>query len=247
VAGPVNDNAIDMTNLGWGFSGRELGNVLNIAEIRLINDYEAIAYSVDSLRKEDLRDIGPTKLVRRQTRETVAIVGPGTGLGVGGYVRMSTGLVPLVTEGGHVDFAPADDVEIEVLKILRTRIGHVSAERILSGPGLSNLHGAMSAIAGTANEVFEAHEITRQALADGNSFCGQVLSRFCAMLGSFAGDIALTMGARDGVLLAGGLLRAIDNFFAASPFRARFEAKGRFQGYMKDIPTRLILQDNAGC
>jgi glucokinase len=246
VAGPVNDNAISMTNLGWHFSGRAFGEALNIGSVCLINDYEAIAYCVSSLGRADLRDVGLAKPIRAEARETVAIVGPGTGLGVGGYVRTAKGLVPLVTEGGHMDFAPADDVEIEILKFLRGRYGHVSAERVLSGPGLSNLHEALSAIGGTADKRLEAHEITRLALVDANSACGQALSRFCAMLGSAAGDIALVTGARHGVLLAGGILPAIADFFIASQFRARFEAKGRFQAYMRDIPTWLIVQDNAG-
>lgn len=246
VAGPVSDNSISMTNLGWCFSGNGFGKALNIAAVRLINDYEAIAYSVPLLGHADLRDIGPAKAVRNEERQIVAIVGPGTGLGVGGYVRTSGTLVPLVTEGGHMDFAPADDIEIEVLKFLRGRYGHVSAERVLSGPGLSNLHEALSAIEGQASRRLDAHEITAQALRDANSFSGRTLSRFCAMLGSIAGDIALVIGARSGVLLAGGILPVVADFFIASDFRARFEAKGRFEAYMKDIPTQLITQDNAG-
>ena len=246
VAGPVSDNAICMTNLGWRFSGADFGKALNIADVRLINDYEEIGYSVASLDQADLRDIGPAKAVRNEERQTVAIVGPGTGLGVGGYVRTSGTLVPLVTEGGHMDFAPADDIEIEVLKFLRGRYGHVSAERILSGPGLSNLHEALSAIEGRASGRLDAHEITAQAMKDAKSFCGNTLSRFCAIMGSVAGDIALVIGARSGVLLAGGILPAVADFFSASDFRARFEAKGRFEAYMKNIPTQLIVQDNAG-
>jgi glucokinase len=246
VAGPVSDNAISMTNLGWCFSGNDFGKALDIAVVCLINDYEAIAYSVPSLGQADLRGIGSSKAVRNEERQTVAIVGPGTGLGVGGYVRTPKALIPLVTEGGHMDFAPADDVEIEVLKLLRGRYGHVSAERILSGPGLSNLHEALSAIEGKAIDRLHAHEITAHALKDVNSFCGRTLSRFCAILGSVAGDIALVIGARSGVLLAGGILPAVADFFIASNFRARFEAKGRFEAYMKDIPTQLIVQDNAG-
>lgn len=246
VAGPVSYNAISMTNLGWRFSGADLAKALNIGSVRLINDYEAIAYSIDTLGRGDLRDIGPSKTVRRGARETLAIIGPGTGLGVGGYVRTANGLVPLVTEGGHMDFAPGDDVEIDILKFLRSRFGHVSAERILSGPGLSNLFDAMAAVSGRTIGKLEAHDITAQALQDAASFCGQVLSRFCTILGSVAGNVALVMGARDGVLLAGGILPAIADFLIASPFRARFEAKGRFESYMREIPTRLIVQDNAG-
>jgi glucokinase len=246
VAGPVSDNAIHLTNLGWTFSGGQFGKALNIDSVRLINDYEAIAYSIRHLGLGDLRDIGPVKAAKAGAREAVAIVGPGTGFGVGGYVRTSRGLTPLVTEGGHMDFAPADDLEIEILKYLRARFGHVSVERVLSGPGLSILFEAMSAVGGGAGESLEAHDITAQALRDENSFPGRVLSRFCAILGSVAGNIALVMGARDGLYLAGGILPAVADFLAASPFRARFEAKGRFEFYMQEIPARLIVQDYAG-
>ncbi|HTT97232.1 MAG TPA: glucokinase [Rhizomicrobium sp.] len=246
VAGPVADNAINMTNLGWRFSGDEFGKALGIAWVRLINDYEAIAHSALALKDDDLRVIGPSVSVRAGGRRTVAIVGPGTGLGVGGYVRTSQGLVPLVTEGGHSDFAPSDDTEDQVLKFLRDKCGHVSNERILSGPGLMNLHEALSHVEGVRYEKTESHQITAQGLADRNSLYGRVLSRFCAILGSVAGNVALTMGARDGLLLAGGILPVVADFLAASEFRARFEAKGRFESYMKAIPTRLIVNDNAG-
>jgi glucokinase len=246
VAGPVQDNAINMTNLGWRFYGDELGRTLGIAHVQLINDYEAISRSVASLEENDLRTIGPSVSTVHAEQQTVAIVGPGTGLGVGGYVRTARELVPLVTEGGHADFAPTDDVEIEILKFLRRKFGHVSNERILSGPGLMNLHEALSAVEGVAYCSAEPHDITAQALADGGSLCAKVLSRFCAILGSVAGDVALIMGARDGVLLAGGIGPAIQDFLVASDFRNRFEAKGRFESYMKAIPTRLIVNDNAG-
>jgi glucokinase len=246
VAGPVQDNAIDMTNLGWRFSGDEFGKSLGIASVQLINDYEAIAHSIAALKDSDLRVIGPSISARCGERETVAIVGPGTGLGVGGYVRTAQGLVALVTEGGHADFAPSDDTEIEILKFLRRKFGHVSNERVLSGPGLMNLHEALSDVEGVPHEKTESHDITARALAEPNSFCRKVLDRFFAILGSVAGDVALTMGARDGVMFAGGILPAVADVLVASDFRARFEAKGRFEKYMKAIPTHLIVNDNAG-
>lgn len=246
VAGPVRDDAINMTNLGWAFSGESLGAALVIPQIRLVNDYEAIARAIPGLSSDDLRDVGPSVAVKRGDRETVAIVGPGTGLGVGGYVRTRDSMIPLVTEGGHADFAPTDDVEIEILKSLRKKFGHVSNERVLSGPGLVNLHEALSAIEGAIPEKLDPHDITARALQGTDSLCGKALSRFCAILGSVAGNVALTFGARDGVMLAGGILPAVADFLASTDFRKRFEAKGRFEGYMKAIPTRLIVNDNAG-
>jgi glucokinase len=155
-------------------------------------------------------------------------------------------VVPLVTEGGHADFAPFDDVEIEILRFLQGRLDHVSVERILSWPGLVNLHEALSAIKGVAYEPLESHQITERARLAPASLCGEVFGRFCAIMGSVCGNVALVMGAREGVLIAGGILPAMAESFAASTFRERFEAKGRFGNYMKAIPTRLIVQPYAG-
>lgn len=235
VAGPVKDNAIRLTNLGWSFAASDLG----IARVTLINDFEAIALSLRHLAGGDLVTIGP----ELSAQGTIAIVGPGTGFGVGGCVPVGGDVVPLVTEGGHAGFAPHDDLEIEILKYLRARFGHVSAERILSGPGLVRLHEAMRAAEGLPLETLTPQEIT--AAAPG-SYGAKVFERFCMVLGAVAGDIALTMGARGGVMIAGGIMPHFPERLAASGFRARFEDKGRFSGYMRAIPTRLIVQDHAG-
>lgn len=240
VAGPVRDGHVELTNLGWRVSADGVGRALGIASVELINDFEAIALSIPHLGAADRVDIGPA--VEGEQGGAVAVAGPGTGFGVAGLVHGAV----LVTEGGHVDFAPADDVEIRILEFLRRRFGHVSVERILSGPGLVNLHAAMAAIGTVAYEKLSPREITARAEADPASLCAAVFARFCAILGSVAGDIALTMGARGGVMLAGGILPAMIAPLQASAFRERFEAKGRFAGYMKAIPTRLIVQDRAG-
>jgi glucokinase len=248
VAGPVHNDEIVLTNLGWHFAARDLRGVLHTDRIHLINDYEAIAYAVPHLDASDLMNIGSTMPVPSNTQAwgTVAIVGPGTGLGVAGCIRTPSGVVPLVTEGGHVDFAPFDEVETEILSFLRRRFDHVSAERVLSGPGLVNLHEALSLVKGVAYEPLESHQITERARQAPASLCGEVFGRFCAIMGSVCGNVALVMGAREGVLIAGGILPAMAETFAASTFRERFEAKGRFSNYMKAIPTRLIVQPYAG-
>jgi glucokinase len=249
VAGPIQrEREISFTNSHWHFTVSQLRTALGVERIKLINDYEAIAAAVPSLEPQDMVTVGPTvpHSGASKERETIAIVGPGTGLGVAGFVRSRDETVPLVTEGGHVNFAPSDALEIEILKILSRQFEHVSAERILSGPGLSALHAAMAEIEGSARETLTPEEITTAAKSDMSSFSGKVFSRFCAILGAFAGDVALTMGARDGLLIAGGILPTIADAFAASPFRERFEAKGRFQAYMKAIPTRLIVQQHVG-
>ena len=180
---------------GRGFAGRP-----GCGQVHLLNDYEAIAFAVPSLGPGDLLEIGAVspKAQGAQDGQVIAIVGPGTGLGVAGYVRAPQGVFPLVTEGGHADFAPSDDVEVEILNFLRRRYEHVSAERVLSGSGLVNLHEALCAIEGVAYETRTSHEITDETRKDPGSLSARAFGRFCAIMGSVCGNVALTMGARDG-------------------------------------------------
>jgi glucokinase len=200
---------------------------------------------VPEFEARDLKQIGPLPFLNRRTG-TMAIVGPGTGLGVGGLVRSNDAMLPLVTEGGHANFAPTDDLESDVAKILRKKFGRVSNERIISGPGLQNLYAAMAQIEGRPAQDVASEKITGTAREKPDSFEAKVFGRFCAILGSVAGDYALGMGARGGVLIAGGILPDAVDFFVASDFRKRFEDKGRFADYMKAIPTALIVDERAG-
>jgi glucokinase len=177
---------------------------------------------------------------------TVAVIGPGTGLGMAGLVRGHGAAIPLVTEGGHASYAPGDDDEVEILRRLRRKFPHVSRERILSGPGLLNLYAAMAEIDGVLPAFTTPEAITAAAKSMPSSFEAKVFARFCAILGAVAGDVALTMGARNGVLIAGGILPDAIDAFLASNFRARFDDKGRFSPYMRAIPTALIVQPQAG-
>jgi glucokinase len=245
VAGPVQHGAIHLTNAGWTISEDNLRQKLNIPFARVLNDFETLAEAVPEFEAQDLVQIGPLPFLNRRTG-TMAIVGPGTGLGVGGLVRSNDAMLPLVTEGGHANFAPVDDLEIEVLRILTKKFGRVSNERIVSGPGLQNLHAAMGEIEGRKPQEMAPEDITGTARAKPDSFEAKVFGRFCAILGSVAGNYALGMGARGGVLIAGGILPDAVDFFLASDFRKRFEDKGRFADYMKAIPTALIVDDHAG-
>ncbi len=246
VAGPVTNGTTHLTNAGWTISENDLRRTLDVAFARVVNDYDILAEAIPVFEPRDLKQIGPLPFDGRHDG-TIAIVGPGTGLGVGGLAHSAAGAVPLVTEGGHSSFAPQDDLEIEVLKTLRRKFGsHVSNERILSGPGLLNLYQAMAENEGRKTTNPTTVEITLTACAHADSFEANVLNRFCAILGSFAGDIALAMGARNGVLIAGGILPNAVDFFLASDFRRRFEEKGRFASYMGTIPTALIIDEHAG-
>ncbi len=245
VAGPVKNGEIHPTNAGWKISESDLRDKLKVTVARVVNDYEALAKAVPVFEAQDLHQIG--KLAFDAKGEgTIAVVGPGTGLGVGGLVRRDGEMAPLVTEGGHVAFAPYDDFEIEILKILRRKFGRVSNERILSGPGLLNLFAAMAESEGKPVADATPEAITRIALDTPQSFEARVFGRFCAILGSVAGDTALGMGARQGVLIAGGILPGAIDFLTSSEFRKRFEDKARFSEYTKAIPTSLIVDNHAG-
>ncbi|MFK4058942.1 glucokinase [Brevundimonas sp. NPDC046655] len=243
VAGPVTDGAIDLTNSPWRVSEGEL-ETLSLNPVRLINDFEALAWGAPVVPEDQLAALGgPTE---GQHDAAIAVLGPGTGFGVSALARDSHGReIALPSEGGHACFAPGDAVEDEILRILRRRYDRVSIERLICGPGLLNMHRALAEIDGRETHVDDPAEITQAALEDMNSPCGATLARFCAILGAVAGDVALTMGARGGIYIAGGIAPRILPFLKASPFRERFERKGRFQPYMQAIPTKVILHKQA--
>jgi len=243
VAGPVTDGAIDLTNSPWRVSEAEL-RTLGLDPVRLINDFEALAWGAPVVPPEDLAHLGGP--AAGDPEAALAVVGPGTGFGVSALARDHRGReIALPSEGGHASFAPEDAVEEEILRILRRRYGRVSIERLICGPGLLNLHRALAEIDGRATEIDDPAQITREALENPDSPCGATLARFCAILGAVAGDVALTLGARRGVYIAGGVAPRILPFLQISAFRQRFEAKGRFTDYMAAIPTWVILHKQA--
>ena len=171
---------------------------------------------------------------------TMAVIGPGTGLGVAGVVQTPRAWLALPGEGGHATLSAADDFESALLAWVRGRHEHVSAERLLSGIGLPLLHQALAAVNGEPADELSAQDIVERGLADAGGLCGRTLDAFCALLGSFAGNVALTLGARGGVYIGGGIVPRLGERFFDSRFRERFEAKGRFRSYLAGIPTVLI-------
>jgi glucokinase len=169
-----------------------------------------------------------------------AVIGPGTGLGVAGLVPSGGGWVALPGEGGHATLAPADDFESALLALVRRQHPHVSAERLLSGSGLPLLHRCTAQLLGQPAEDLAAPAIVERALAGEDPVAGRTLELFCALLGGFAGNVALTLGARGGVYIGGGIVPRMSAYFSNSPFRTRFEAKGRFTGYLREIPTFVV-------
>ena len=243
VAGPVTDGEIDLTNSPWRVSEAEL-ETLGLKPARLINDFEALAWGAPVVPADQLASLGGPD--EGEEHATVAVLGPGTGFGVSALVRDGRGgEMAMPSEGGHACFPPGDPIEDEILRILRKRYTRVSIERLICGPGLLNMHRALAEIDGRETHIDDPAQITQEALDDPRSHCGATLARFCAVLGAVAGDIALTTGARGGVYIAGGIAPRILPFLQASPFRERFERKGRFQDYMAAIPTKVILHKHA--
>jgi glucokinase len=237
VATPVVGDEVSFTNSHWVFSRRRLQAELGLAGLQVLNDFEALALSLPHLRPDQLRAHGA--LPRAQG--VLAVVGPGTGLGVAGAVQTRTGWHALSGEGGHSTLAAGDDFEFEVLRAARQRHAHVSAERLLSGIGLPLLHQAVAAVLGQPMaESLTAEQVVGRGRSGADAVCARSLDTFCALLGSFAGNVALTLGARGGVFIAGGIVPRIAERFFASSFRERFEAKGRMSAYLQAIPTALI-------
>jgi len=237
VAGPIEHGSVHMTNLDWRISEDSLRRAGGFRSATLINDFTAQALAAPRLSPKDLRQIGPLPTAGEGD---LAILGPGTGFGVAGMARRHGVDTPLTTEGGHIAFAPTDEIEIEILRSLAKQFGRVSVERILSGPGMEDLHLSLAEAEGRKVDPLPAKRITERAI-EGCADSLATVDRFCAILGSTAGDIALALGARGGVFIAGGIAPRIIDLLEAGPFRARFEAKGRFVDYMQAIPTHVIL------
>ncbi len=241
VATAVGGDQIDFTNSGWAFSRRDTEAELDLDTLLMLNDFEALALSLPTLGPAQLR--AHAALPDLQAGGTLAVIGPGTGLGVAGLVPTRHGWVALPGEGGHVTVAATDDFETALLAAVRRRHPHVSAERLISGIGMPTLHAGVATVLGQdpGDVRLATSDIVARGLAGGDAVCERTLQAFCALLGSFAGNVALTLGARGGVFIGGGIVPRLGDTFFESPFRERFEAKGRFQEYLKDIPTALIL------
>jgi glucokinase len=245
IATPITGDAVQMTNHPWRFSIAALQATLGVERLLVLNDFEALAQAVPALAGDALRAVGGGSGGGSLAgRGNLAVIGPGTGLGVAGLVADGRGgWTTVVGEGGHVTLAASSAREASLLAILRERFGHASAERALSGPGLVNLYAAICMLEGEAARTLEPADVITQALAHGDARCDQcaeALSTFAALLGSVAGNLALTLGARGGVYIGGGIVPRLGAQFDALPFRARFEAKGRFKSYLEPIPTWVI-------
>jgi glucokinase len=236
IATPLQGDWVQMTNHPWAFSAKQLAQDLALNRLLLVNDFTALALGVPSLSEGQLRQVGAGV----QRLGPKAILGPGTGLGASTLVPVGDQYMAVPGEGGHVTLAAATVEEAAVIACLWKEWPHVSAERVLSGPGLVLLHRLLVTVRGIQAEERSAHEITTQALQGQDEHCRDTVKMFCAMLGTVASNLALTLGAVGGVYIGGGIVPALGEYFHCSPFRQRFEAKGRYGAYLADIPSYVI-------
>jgi glucokinase len=236
AAGPVSRNRIAMTNSPWVIDGAELRERFDLPWVQVINDFEALAWALPDLRPSELHGIGGGAPL---AGAPAVVLGPGTGLGVACLVHAPLASA-IVSEGGHVTLASASPRGDAIVAHLRSRFGHVSTERALSGGGLVNLYEAVAAVDGVTVPKRDAASISKEAVAGTCQTCEAALELFCSLLGTFAGDAALMFGARGGVYIAGGIVPRFLDFLALSAFRAHFEAKGRLSSYVTSVPTQVI-------
>jgi len=239
IAGPITGDRVAMTNLPWAFSQAELAETLELERLVVINDFAAVAWSLPLLESRDLHKVGGGIPVPQQP---LAALGPGSGLGVAVLLPVGDNWAVLAGEGGNASAAPVTPMEVAVVDALRDESGYCAIETLISGPGLARIHAALARRSGQENPGLTPAAISAAA-ARGNALALEAQSMFFSLLGGLAGDIALTAGARGGVYIAGGIIPRLLKVFAVSPFRERFEAKGRYRRYLAEIPTYVITAD----
>ena len=243
VATPVETDLVRFTNSPWSFSVGETAPRLGVARLAVINDFVAQALAVPHLLPDEREQMGGGAPLRDRP---IGVIGAGTGLGVAGLVEVGGHHVASATEGGHASLAPGTPRERALLERLAARFGHVSNERVLSGPGLLHLAQAVAELDGAPLAASTPEMVTRQAREGSCPVCVETLRLFSSQLGSAAGDLALTYGARGGIYIAGGVCLNLGDLFDRGLFRARFEEKGRMRRYLEPIPTYLITRSDTG-
>jgi len=240
IANPITGDLVRMTNHHWEFSIEALRLECGLDTLVVANDFTALARALPHLAPGQKVQIGGGAAV---PDTPMGLVGAGTGLGVSGLIPCKSSWTALLSEGGHVTFSPANETEVAVLRFAWTQFEHVSAERFLSGDGIELLYRALAAHTGEPDQGLAAPEISRRALAGDCPLCDQAIDMFCAMLGTVAGNLAITLGAQGGIYIGGGIVPRLGQRFASSAFRARFEQKGRFVHYLSQVPTFVITAE----
>lgn len=243
IAGPIDGDKARMTNLNWSFSQSAVKNEFGFEKFAAINDFAALSIATSKLTANDLTEVRKGSIDEQGNK---AILGPGTGLGVAGLAWSPNGWLPVPSEGGHVNIAPATELECDVIKAAMGQHGHVSAEIFISGPGLVRLYNALAVVRDQNAEQYKPKDITARALENSDALCRETLELFCSFLGTLSGNLALTYGARGGVYLAGGILPRFVDFLKASDFSKRFENKGVMSHYVANIPVFIMSHEQPG-
>lgn len=241
IANPIDGDMVRMTNRDWQFSIEATRHGLGLDTLLVVNDFTALAMALPQLGEHQRHQIGGGEA---RPNAVIGLIGPGTGLGVSGLIPADDRWITLGSEGGHVGFAPADEREMAILQYAWRELSHVSAERLVSGPGLELIHRALAQRAGSAAPPLGVAEIVQAALAGSDPLCVEAVECFCAMLGTVAADVAVTLGAVGGIYIGAGIVPRLGELFTHSAFRRRFESKGRFSDYLAQIPTYLITAAN---
>ncbi|MDQ1832941.1 glucokinase [Massilia scottii] len=240
IANPITGDLVRMTNHHWEFSIAALRLECGFETLEVVNDFTALARALPHLADSQKRQIGGGAA---RARTPLGLVGAGTGLGVSGLIPAGDSWTALLSEGGHVTFSPANETEIAILQFAWRQYEHVSAERLLSGDGIELIYRALAHHAGQVAQEFDAPEISRRALAGECVLCDRAIEAFCGMLGTVAGNLAITLGAQGGIYIGGGIVPRLGERFARSCFRSRFEQKGRFVNYLAQVPTFVITAE----
>jgi glucokinase len=242
IANPVEGDRVRMTNYHWQFSIEEMRQRLDLETLVVVNDFTSLAMALPRLRKPERQQIGGGEGL---PNSVIGLLGSGSGLGVSGLIPSGDGWIALGTEGGHTSFSPRDEREIAILRHAWREFSHVSFERLLSGPGLALIHRALAELHGVKTPLRQAPEITQAALDGSDALAVETVDVFCALLGTAAGNLAVTLGAKGGVFVGGGIVPRLGPLFERSPFRRRFEERGRFSDYVAAIPTYVITAEQA--
>ncbi|MFZ6751499.1 glucokinase [Undibacterium sp. Ren11W] len=242
IANPVDGDRVSMTNYHWQFSIEQMRLQLGFDTLVIVNDFTALAMAVPRLDASDIHKIGGGE-TRKQS--VIGVLGPGSGLGVSGLIPLQDGWISLGSEGGHSSFSPRDEREIAVLQYAWKSFDHVSFERLLSGSGLELTYRALADYRAVPSSDLTAPDIAERALNGSDAVCGEALEVFCSLLGTAAANLALTLGALGGIYIGGGIVPRLGTYFDDSPFRARFEERGRFSQYVAAIPTFVITAEHA--
>ncbi|RVU85734.1 glucokinase [Leucothrix sargassi] len=237
VATPITGDKVMLTNRNWGFSVSEVAEHFDFDQVKVVNDFTGLALSLPLLKANDLFQLGGGE---PDATGAIALLGAGTGLGVSGLIQSAAGVYPLSGEGGHVTLGATNTRELAIFGEFNKRYGHMSAERLVSGTGISEAYEIICQLDGVEDLRLSPQQISQHAINGSNAQCEELMVLFCHWLGVVAGNLALSLGSTGGVYLGGGIIPKLGDYFIHSGFREAFNAKGRFTDYLSKIPVYII-------